>query len=767
MSGWIDRALRVIAAHPNVVSISNDVINSDTSTRQVDVAIRLGLPNAWMADGHSPNGIRSIEPVTFLFPASFPLKAPTLRLRADFDRSVAHVRPGEPGDRPEPCIFEGNLTELQQQQGVAGIINQLVVWLENAALERLINPAQGWEPVRRDGLRGFIIADAAVLRGLVSRKAGYAAFGFEYWSFSIDSGGPGLHGEIDREQLTLNPKTTHTIFTERQPVKGKDWRIGRSLALVSWPGRHASGELVIADRYQPETVTDVGSLFTRADEYGCGEPLRAGLRWLETCLSGYEASSSRPIVVVLCARRPFHIIGSDSAIELCPYVVEIVAQKLLPAGDRTAVRPAGHRHSISVPLLRQLSGGDFIEETPAWIQIGCGSLGSKIALHLARAGRAPVTVIDSSNLSPHNAARHGLVPASGPMQLPWMGSKAEALAQAIEGLGQRTEAISRDVVEIVRDKKEVKRVFPRKAWAVVNSTASLSVREALGSVPSGAELPRVIETSLFANGRLGLISVEGPGRNPDTLDLIAEMYVHARENEGLRAVIFGSRDALTWQAIGEGCGSATMIMSDARISMYAAPMAETISRMQSASLPDLGRVLVGAVAADGIGVAWSDHAVAPAVVVPVEGGGDWRVRVSARAAVKIAREVEQWPGVETGGIVMGRISEAGQTFYIADVLPAPPDSQRAAHEFILGTDGAGQMICEYAESCGYSLFCLGTWHNHLTASGASNTDRKTAAAVGLARLAPCVLLIRTPAGFSALLADASGSDQHASERDKI
>jgi hypothetical protein len=313
----------------------------------------------------------------------------------------------------------------------------------------------------------------------------------------------------------------------------------------------------------------------------------------------------------------------------------------------------------------------------------------------------------------------------------------------------------------VDDQKEVKRVLPSKAWAVVNSTASLSVREALDSVP-GAEIPRVIETSVFANGSLGLISVEGPGRNPDSLDLIAEMYVLARENEGLRAVMFGSRDPLTWQAIGEGCGSATMIMSDARISMFAAPMAETICGMQSGSLPALGRILLGAVGADGIGVAWSDHVVAPAVIA----GGDWRVRVSARAAAKIAREVEQWPGVETGGIVMGRISEAAQTFYIADVLPAPPDSQRASHEFILGTEGARKMISDYAESCGYSLFCLGTWHNHLTASEASNTDRKTAAAVGLARLAPSVLLIRTPAGFSALLADAPGSDQYASETDK-
>jgi hypothetical protein len=274
-------------------------------------------------------------------------------------------------------------------------------------------------------------------------------------------------------------------------------------------------------------------------------------------------------------------------------------------------------------------------------------------------------VIDSGDLSPHNAARHGLVPASGPMQLPWMGSKAEAVAKAIEGLGQHAEAISRDLVYIVRDQKELKRVLPGKAWAVVNSTASLSVREALGSVPSAAEIPRVIETSLFANGSIGLISVEGPGRNPDTLDLIAEMYVIARENERLRTVMFGSRDPLIWQAIGEGCGSATMIMSDARISMFAAPMAETISRMQSASLPELGRVLVGAVAADDIGVLWSDYAVGPTIVIRVEAGGDWSVRISARAAAQIAREVEEWPGVETGGIVMGRISEAAKIFYPA------------------------------------------------------------------------------------------------------
>jgi hypothetical protein len=93
----------------------------------------------------------------------------------------------------------------------------------------------------------------------------------------------------------------------------------------------------------------------------------------------------------------------------------------------------------------------------------------------------------------------------------------------------------------------------------------------------------------------------------------------------------------------------------------------------------------------------------------------------------------------------------------------PEDSARSAHEFVLGTSGARKSIADYAESAGYSLFCLGTWHSHLAVSGPSSTDRTTAAAVAVARLAPSILLIHTPAGFKALLADAASEIPRASD----
>jgi hypothetical protein len=754
--GHILRTLRIIGAHSNVVELSPARHDAKTDAWEIEVVLRLGLPNAWVADGQSPNGVRTLEKVTLRFPAGFPLRAPIVFLRQDFDRSLAHVLPGGPASHPRPCLFDGDLTELLQQQGIAAILNQLVQWLERAALGQLIDPAQGWEPVRRDNLSDFIVADADALRALVTRKGGYAAFTFEYAALKDDLDvGDMLHGAVGAERVWFNPKTAGKLFSHFPPEAGDRWRFGRSIAIVTWPGRDPSGKLIATDGYQPETVADIASLKARADDYGCTPALNSALRWLETSVSEWRIDGTAPLAVILAARRPCHLIGTKSEIELCAYIVDIGAPKLLPEGDQTPVRPAAHRQAITPSLLRRLSDDrDDNAEQIGWVQLGCGSLGSKVALHLARAGRAPSIVIDRSYFSPHNAARHALMPRSSQMQISWIGDKAAALAEAIKGLGQHAEPVIGDIVAITRDKERARKALPKRAWAIVNATASLTAREALGSIPEGIEIPRVVETVLFAAGRLGVVTVEGPRRNPNGLDLMAETYSLLREQEALCALMFAEGAGLTRQSIGEGCGSATMPLSDARVSLLAAPMAEIVAGLQRGALPDEGgSIRVATVGEDGISVGWSHHEAAPVIIILVQGPGGWRVRLSARAASKINDEVARWPKVETGGILMGRMSEAARAFYITDVLPAPEDSERSAGEFCLGVRDARRMISNYAESCGYSLFCLGTWHSHLAPSGPSATDRATAATVALARLAPSVLLIHTPKGYAALLAD--------------
>jgi hypothetical protein len=234
---------------------------------------------------------------------------------------------------------------------------------------------------------------------------------------------------------------------------------------------------------------------------------------------------------------------------------------------------------------------------------------------------------------------------------------------------------------------------------------------------------------------------------------MAEAYALIGAHARLRPLVFGP-GRVSRQRIGEGCGSLTMAISDARISMMAAPMAEVIRERlhQSKPLPQ-GQILIGMIQKDGLSMSWIQRDIMPTHLVSIESAGNWNVRIGPRAHAVITEEVARWPDVETGGIVMGRLSEAARSIHIVDVLPAPPDSRRSAGEFVLGTGGVRTAIRSYTDRAGGTLYCLGTWHSHLAVSGPSGLDHATATTVALARLAPSVLLIHTPEGYRGVLAD--------------
>ena len=202
----------------------------------------------------------------------------------------------------------------------------------------------------------------------------------------------------------------------------------------------------------------------------------------------------------------------------------------------------------------------------------------------------------------------------------------------------------------------------------------------------------MIETTLFGQANFGLLAVEGPKRNPNCGELITEAYDVFRTDKDVRKGIFETADNLRRVAIGDGCGSLTMIASDARISLLAAPMAEMILNCQRDGLPQTGRIAFAKVTAQGRGLQWFDQNIPAYDRISTEDGSGWRVSVSPYHD-KIAEGVRKWRKVETGGVMLGRISEAARTFYIVDILPAPPDSRRSASEFILGVEkGCGAHL---------------------------------------------------------------------------
>ena len=310
--------------------------------------------------------------------------------------------------------------------------------------------------------------DADHLRGLVTKNGGYVLLNFVYAGTSEMT-----YGEIQQaiSGLHINGNPNAHLAPTTDAISA-----GRSVALVVWPEKQPNGQAFVAHQYFPETIRDLQSLHERAAAYGLGTPLKNGLRYLERCIAGYRGQPVA-LCIVLCAETS-DLTGTTSDIEPLAYITYTGAP-LFANGPTTPVLPALQRYAVSTGLLRRLSG-DTDSPAAAMALFGCGSLGSKIGLHLARRGMAPSTLVDNKYLSPHNAARHALVP-EGKVQLSWLRRKVDALASAIGGFGQTPRAHHRDIVRVIRTTEERQTVIATDTAAIINTTAMQSVTEALAA----------------------------------------------------------------------------------------------------------------------------------------------------------------------------------------------------------------------------------------------------------------------------------------------
>lgn len=737
LASRMSRAIRQLRSHPAVHLVRAGAGNDAT---EVIVDLLVGLPSRWEAAGQSPNGVRAVESVTIRFTANYPLGAPRVFLRPDFNRAHPHLQPGHSTELPEPCLVMGSPAELLAARGINGFVDQLLLWLQRAAQVELINPQQGWEPIRRDQLDHILVADAEILRSKPTREAGSCVFTSFYHTQNIANARYHSLIAFRDERRPAYPRTLLRDLTEG------DFPL--SLTIAVWSGKNPDGSPFIAGSYRPDTVSNVSELYGYAQEIGCGGPLTSALSSLQSALRHGSLTVPIPIAIVLLASRPVPLIGEDSNWEIIPYLIEVSGQDDLSARSAKSVVPAIHRHAISAPLLARMNGVAR-PAMPQWTLIGCGSVGSKIALHLARAGLAPADVVDKATMAPHNYARHGLLVQTVAEEMIPL-SKAHLLARALKALGQDATAHQIDVLSRLNELPDAALSASHSAM-IINATGTLSAREALAAQSRPGRAP-IVETFLLAEGRIGYLAVEGPGANPSAADLAVEAYRLIAQDPALSDVAFQSEPQAI--SIGQGCASVTMNVTDASLSALSAAVTTQIQRWLVGGFPvDGGRVLVGSIADDGMSQTWQHHAIQPWSIIPAK-CKSISVRLSPHARAKIEAQVAQNAGVETGGVLIGRWSEAVSAFYVADVLSAPSDSYLSKDLFILGIDGLKEKIADIIGRTDGALYALGTWHNHLVDSGPSRVDRQTAHLLAKAQHHPALLLIHTPSRYRVLIAEA-------------
>lgn len=700
-------------------------------------------------DGISQSGVRRVETAIAKLGPSYPWSSPTFYLRFDFPRDLPHLQPSPPDELPRPCLIDGNQREYFFQYGLVELgifhlVHQLVLWLKHAAEGALIDQVQGWEPTLRRDRSHSLVVDVENCRAIVDRNGGYRVLKATYFR----------SGPADA-RLTDGVLSMIDVGKDTVPLKREDDKLftatrtddidhGNTVCCVLWPDKLASGAPFVAESYMPETVTTLTSLRQRATELNCTLALDAFLGNVERYFSGYILERPVPIAIVLCARRPFHLMGTTSDIELLPYVLEIRAMKvrssLFAVGDEEPVAPATQLDRTNPDLLRSVSGAP---ETGSVAMLGCGSVGSKMAMHLARCGIEIPIICDAYRLMPHNMARHAL--ARPPLAL----YKADELAEELSHLGQSPQIHKGDLVTELATLEGRHAALPRRAAYAVNTTASLSVREALSALSAKEVAPRLVEAALFGRGYGGFLLVEGADHNPTLSDLISELYATAW-SERVRNLLFDQQFGLAEVQIGQSCSSLTMPMTDMRLSAMTAGLTEAlVDQMHLAH--EVGSFILGATDSATLDTRWHAQSVRPFEVIPIEPMEGWTLRISQRVLEEIRAETDRYPAVETGGVLIGTCSGRLKAITVVDLLAAPPDSIRSADHFVLGTRGLKKAILSRHRDCGNTLFDIGTWHSHLSNQGPSSLDMKTACELAAERPPPSVLLITTPGGMYALM----------------
>ena len=370
-----------------------------------------------------------------------------------------------------------------------------------------------------------------------------------------------------------------------------------------------------------------------------------------------------PIAVVLSARRPFHLIGSSSAIELLPYVLEVRAGKrrssLFAAGDDEPAAPAMQLDRTNPTLLRSVSGAP---ETGPVAMLGCGSVGSKMAMHLARCGIEIPVLCDENMLMPHNMARHALA------RSPLAAYKASELADELAHLGQSPQVHKGDLVADLATREGRQAALPSRAACAHQHDRLLSVREALSALSPKDVKPRLAEAALFGRGHGGFLLVEGaPQSHPVRPDRGALRHHQLGAGADL---LFDPDYGLAEVQIGQGCGSLTMPMTDMRLSAMTAGLTEAlVDQMRRRTRRSHHIGATGEVRGTRTGTRKPSR--------PSRSSRSSRWRLDSTHAQRVLDEIRaemgRYPAVETGGLMIGTCSARLKAVTVVDLLPAPPD----------------------------------------------------------------------------------------------
>ncbi len=661
----------------------------------IPIEVNVELPSL---GNYKEINIRGVEPVVFVFHIKeYPFSAPIVFTdRLDFPKDrLSHLYIAVNGRPPAFCYVRGSTDEWYANKRIEDLVVRISNWLRDAATGNLTENGEQFDPLRLEGYSGIIIYDydafVKVITDDNSKKPAFALF--ERSKIK----GQSVFKFVKHITFENISETITMVMEEKNKSADDTTRIDYHYAYILW-----NFEEEVSDEYCVNLPRNWESFKEFSRLY------KIDFNVLEKVIA--QCNSINTFVhfpVIIGIKRPKTLIGYSSNIEFVNFRFwlkneDIKEEKIV---NNISIDILSHNQPLSRKQAGQLSNYD-IDTKVRPVIFGCGALGSKVIMHLARAGQTSLTLIDPDHISPHNLVRHALFAEDEGE------NKATVLATRIKTMypHQTTGICSLPQLSTIDNED----FFALHKW-IIDFTASEAFFNELTSSNSISG-QNVVSASISDFGDLGVLYKEGEGRNPRIDDLQVYLYslsVHNRKiHNWLKREMQTVNSYNTMVRVGVGCNSETTILSDDKISTHSSYFSVILKREMMNPSKNGKIYLIHIEDNKDYKIKTNSIIVKPFDVFNASNDSTWMIRIKNGVLRKMKNETVESGKNETGGVLIGVCNYKTKTIHVVESITPPSDSIASPFYFIRGHKGLPEEIKCFEKCSGQQLGYIGEWHSH-------------------------------------------------------